>query len=60
MPKFDSNKKQPLLVAVIEVITAPRSAGSYGQQEENRRLVSARVVRAPRFFNFSDGKWVEK
>lgn len=60
LPKFDSNKKQPLLVAVIEVITAPRSAGSYGPQEENRRLVSARVVRAPRFFNLSDGRWVEK
>ncbi len=60
LPKSDPNKNQSLPVAVIEVNTAPRPAGSYEQDEENMNLVNARVVRAPRFFNFSDGRWVEK
>ncbi len=59
LPKFDAKENRPLLIAVIEVITEPRPAGSYGQNEENM-LVSASVVPSPRFFNFSDERWIEK
>jgi hypothetical protein len=65
LPPLDERSEyQPILIAVVEAKTEPRAASQAEdgceQYDENRKLVSQKVVMPPQLLYFSDGTWVER